>query len=67
MLREDYGVNSIGLFGSVVRPDFSPEKSDIDIMVDFNRPRDPLLLVEDIIKGSNNILDNIGVMDLRLL
>jgi predicted nucleotidyltransferase len=27
----------LGLFGSVVRDDFSPE-SDIDIIVDFSRP-----------------------------
>ena len=36
-LSEKYHVNSIGLFGSIVRNDFSPE-SDIDIVVDFNRP-----------------------------
>ena len=32
-----YHVSELGLFGSVVRSDFSPE-SDIDIMVDFSRP-----------------------------
>lgn len=37
-LEQRFGVNSIGLFGSVVRPDFSLEKSDIDIVVDFTRP-----------------------------
>ena len=36
-LSEKYHVNSIGLFGSIVRTDFSPE-SDIDIVVDFNQP-----------------------------
>jgi predicted nucleotidyltransferase len=36
-LSEKYHINSIGLFGSVVRPDFRPE-SDIDIVVDFNQP-----------------------------
>ncbi|MBS1665269.1 MAG: nucleotidyltransferase family protein [Bacteroidetes bacterium] len=36
-LSEKYHVNSIGLFGSVVRPDFNPD-SDIDIMVDFSQP-----------------------------
>ena len=36
-LADKYGVNSIGLFGSVVRDDFTPS-SDIDIIVDFNRP-----------------------------
>ena len=38
VLEKKYGVNSIGLFGSVVRSDFSHEKSDIDIVVDFNKP-----------------------------
>jgi predicted nucleotidyltransferase len=36
-LAEKYHVNSIGLFGSIVRADFKPE-SDIDIMVDFSQP-----------------------------
>jgi len=36
-LAEKYHVNSIGLFGSIVRADFNPE-SDIDIMVDFSQP-----------------------------
>jgi uncharacterized protein len=33
-----YYVSSIGLFGSVVRDDFVPSKSDVDIIVDFTRP-----------------------------
>ena len=36
-LTSKFFVNSIGLFGSVVRDDFS-EASDIDIIVDFNKP-----------------------------
>ena len=36
-LAEKYHVNSIGLFGSIVRADFKPD-SDIDIMVDFSQP-----------------------------
>ena len=36
-MAERFHVNSIGLFGSVVRDDFN-EKSDIDIIVDFTRP-----------------------------
>ena len=35
-LIEKFHVSSIGLFGSVVRDDFS-SLSDIDIIVDFNR------------------------------
>ncbi|MFT3949808.1 MAG: nucleotidyltransferase family protein [Agriterribacter sp.] len=36
-LTNKFFVNSIGLFGSVVRDDFS-ENSDIDIIVDFSKP-----------------------------
>lgn len=36
-LTSKYGVDEIGLFGSIIRDDFS-EESDIDIVVDFNRP-----------------------------
>ncbi len=36
-LTEKFFVNSIGLFGSVVRDDFN-ESSDIDIIVDFSQP-----------------------------
>ena len=32
-----YHVSSIGLFGSIVRDDFTPS-SDIDIIVEFSRP-----------------------------
>lgn len=32
-----YHVSELGLFGSVVRADFTPQ-SDIDIMVDFSQP-----------------------------
>lgn len=37
LLSAKYHVNSLGLFGSVVRDDFSAE-SDIDIVVDFSQP-----------------------------
>ena len=37
-LAEKYSVSTIGLFGSVVRDDFSPVTSNIDIIVDFNKP-----------------------------
>lgn len=36
-LSQRFHVQSIGLFGSVVRNDFSPS-SDIDIIVDFDQP-----------------------------
>ena len=37
-LAKKYYVSSIGLFGSIVRDDFSDARSDIDIIVDFSRP-----------------------------
>ena len=38
ILADKYHVSTIGLFGSVVRDDYSPASSDIDIIVDFSRP-----------------------------
>ncbi len=37
-LTAKYSVSSIGLFGSIVRDDFSPITSDVDIIVDFSKP-----------------------------
>jgi uncharacterized protein len=36
-LAEKFHVQNIGLFGSIVRDDYSAD-SDIDIIVDFNQP-----------------------------
>ena len=36
-LIDKYHISSIGLFGSIVRDDFTPS-SDIDIIVDFSQP-----------------------------
>jgi hypothetical protein len=36
-LAKKFHVHTIGLFGSIVRDDFSPS-SDVDIIVDFNQP-----------------------------
>ena len=36
-LVAQYHINSIGLFGSVVRDDFT-STSDVDIIVDFSQP-----------------------------
>lgn len=36
-LMQKYFVNSIGLFGSITRKDFT-DKSDVDIIVDFSKP-----------------------------
>ncbi len=38
VLANKYHVSSIGLFGSVVREDYTPYSSDIDIIVDFDQP-----------------------------
>ena len=37
-LSVKFHVSAIGLFGSIVRSDFSPSTSDIDIIVDFSQP-----------------------------
>ena len=37
-LAKKFHVSSIGLFGSIVRDDFSPAKSDVDIIVGFSQP-----------------------------
>jgi predicted nucleotidyltransferase len=37
-LIDKYHVSLLGLFGSVVRDDYSPTTSDIDIIVDFSKP-----------------------------
>ena len=36
-LEDKYGVQAIGLFGSIVRDDFTAN-SDVDIIVDFAKP-----------------------------
>ena len=38
LLANKYHVSSLGLFGSIVRDDYSPASSDIDIIVDFSQP-----------------------------
>src|SRR5687767_7871293 len=37
-LSRRFHVSSLGLFGSILRSDFSTERSDVDILVDFSRP-----------------------------
>ncbi|HTB07569.1 MAG TPA: nucleotidyltransferase family protein [Bacteroidia bacterium] len=36
ILRKKYPIATMGIFGSVLRPDFNPASSDIDIVVEFN-------------------------------
>jgi len=37
-LANRYHVDAIGLFGSIVRDDFVPDTSDVDIVVSFTQP-----------------------------
>ena len=37
-LERQYYVSKLGLFGSVVRDDFAPDTSDVDIIVSFTKP-----------------------------
>ena len=37
-LSRRFHVSSLGLFGSILRSDFSAERSDVDILVDFSQP-----------------------------
>ncbi len=58
-LTQRFFVDSIGLFGSIVRDDFSPT-SDIDIIVDFSKPVgvefiDLADFIEKKLKKNNNI------------
>ena len=50
-----YGVARIDVFGSVLRDDFRPGESDIDLLVDFS-PRDPYELAKDYF----DMLDELG-------
>ena len=66
-LVERFHINSIGLFGSVVRDDFN-EKSDIDIIVDFTRPIgiafiDLADLLEAALKRPVDLVSKKGVKD----
>ena len=44
-LRERYGVESLGIFGSYLREEESPE-SDLDVLVEFARTPDLLQFVD---------------------
>lgn len=67
-LKRKFFVSSIGLFGSVVRDDFSPEKSDIDIIVDFSKPIgvefiDLAEYLESIFKRKVDLVSKKGIKD----
>lgn len=65
-LAKKYSVSSIGLFGSVVRNDFSPLTSDVDIIVDFSKPIgiefiDLAEYLESIIKRKVDLVSKKGI------
>ena len=67
-LSDKYSVSSIGLFGSVVRDDFSPATSDVDIIVDFSKPIgiefiDLAEYIESIIKRKVDLVSKNGIKD----
>jgi predicted nucleotidyltransferase len=53
-LAQRFHVQSIGLFGSIVRDDFSAT-SDIDIIVDFDQPVGKDLSFDEFIKDSKTV------------
>jgi len=63
-----YHVNSIGLFGSIVRSDFMPDSSDVDIVVDFTQPIgiefiDLAELLEEKLKRKVDIVSRKGIKE----
>ena len=56
-LREEYRVKNIGIFGSYVRGEQN-KKSDIDILVEFEKPIDFFLFLELIKRGQRSFIDN---------
>jgi uncharacterized protein len=66
-LVKKYHVRDIGLFGSVVRDDFSAS-SDIDIIVDFSQPIgiefvDMAEYIEDMLQKKVDLVSRKGVRD----
>ncbi len=67
-LTDKYAVRSIGLFGSVVRDDFSFSGSDVDIIVDFSRPVgiefiDLAEYLESVIKRKVDLVSKNGIKE----
>lgn len=66
-LVRHYHVHTIGLFGSVIRNDFS-SASDIDIIVDFSKPIgiqfiDLANFIEDKLKHKVDLVSKKGIKD----
>jgi hypothetical protein len=61
-----YHVRDIGVFGSIVRDDFLPETSDIDVVVDFAEPIgiefvDVAELLESVLKRKVDLVSRKGI------
>ncbi|MFT4152710.1 nucleotidyltransferase family protein [Parafilimonas sp.] len=65
-LLKNYPIKTLGLFGSVVRNDFTPE-SDIDVIVEFTRPvgMEFIELAEDLEKIFHRKVDLVSRKGLR--
>ena len=68
-LRDEIGVSRIGLFGSVAR-DQSNDLSDVDVVVEFNRPigfrfMDLADYLEDLLGRKVDLLTSAGVRAIR--
>ena len=55
-----WGIRRLAFFGSVVRHDFDPERSDVDVLVEFDRqsPKQPRGL--EIIDAQNELAKILG-------
>jgi uncharacterized protein len=67
VLLEKYGITSLGLYGSVLRDDFTPQ-SDIDIIVDFSKPIgiEFIDLAEDLEKVLQHKVDLVSKQGVKL-
>ena len=58
-LCREYGVRELALFGSVLRDDFDPTRSDVDMLVEF-APESPVESLLDFIKVKHALDDLLG-------
>jgi uncharacterized protein len=59
-----WGIRKLSFFGSVVRDDFDPERSDVDVLVEF-KPDAPVGLFE-VVRAEQELADLFGrKVDLR--
>ena len=55
-LCRKYGIKELSLFGSVLRDDFDPARSDVDVLVEFS-PNSPVESLFDIIGVKHELSD----------